>query len=292
MDRYSFFFFIILLSFFFQPVYAGDIYQFNFLFYKSGDVFLESVYHIDSVPETPMAGDYELRALSKDRSVLQNVSFKPMFFAFIDPLGPIDQDASYVEVSVPVIGEVDHYSILHNGKEVLFFRVEENCIDGIDNDLDGFIDCVDTDCSVTEACRSIVLFSDRAKMPLLIENSNRIIVRTTLINNFENSPFTDVLVHADISKPDGTVETIPLNAEDNEAEHSYSKEYADTKQEGYYRITYTATGKQNNESFTRRKEDIMRVQLSISQRILALAWIIPLVSIALIGIYLHRKRGH
>jgi hypothetical protein len=292
MNRYAFFFFIIFLSSFSSLASARDSYQFNFLFYKPGDIFLESVYHVDSVPETPIAGEYELRGLSRDGSVLQNVSFKPMFFAFIDPLGPIDQDVSYVEVSVPVIREVDHYSILHNGKEVLSFRVEENCIDGIDNDLDEYIDCVDTDCSITEACRNVVLFSDRANIPLIIENNRKVIVRTTPINNVENSLLTEVSVRADIRKPDGTVEPIPLNAEDNEAEPAYSNEYADTKQEGYYRITYTATGKQNNESFTRREEVIMRVSPSMSQRILALAWIIPLALIILIGAYLYRKRRH
>lgn len=290
MDKHIVFVFIIFLSFISQSVYAEDVYQFNFLFYKPGDVFLESVYHIDSVPETPIAGEYELRALSRNGSVLQNVSFQPMFFAFIDPFGPIDQDAIYVTVSVRVITEVDSYSVMHNSKEVLSFRVEENCMDSIDNDLDGFTDCVDTDCSVTDACRNVVLFSDRANMPLIIENNEKVIFRTTVLNNLENSSFTDVSVNADIRKPDGSVESIPLSAEDNKTEPAFSKEYTDTTQEGYYYITNIATGKQNNESFTRREIVVMRVRPSLSQRILTLEWIIPPSLIVLIGVYLYRKR--
>jgi hypothetical protein len=282
--------FLIIFYLFPLAVSAADVYEFNFLFYKSGNVFLEKVYHIDSVPETPLAGDYELKVISSDGSVLHNVSFGPVFLAFTDPGGPIAQDAVYTEISIPVNREAKSYVVTHKGKELLSFRVEENCTDDIDDDSDGYTDCADTDCTVTDACRNLVLFSDRANMPLLIENNKKIIIRTALINNIENSTYTDVSVYANITKPDGSIETIHLKEESNKDGTSYfSKEYNGIKQTGYYHIVNIATGIQKEERFVRREEMIILSQQTMLERIREPTGIISLIIIILLGAYIYKR---
>jgi hypothetical protein len=59
-------------------------------------------------------------------------------------------------VRVQYLDGANNYSLRYNDYvNVIAAAVETNCVDSIDNDMDGFIDCADFDCAQSPDCGSV-----------------------------------------------------------------------------------------------------------------------------------------
>jgi parallel beta-helix repeat protein len=236
-----------------------EVYQFGLRFFDSGNVVVDNVFLAsEGVLGQLPPGDYTFRVMSANGSVLYNTSFSPVFLAFT--YFPHTVDSTVVVVSVPVLNDTYRFSLLHNGTEVLSYRLEDNCSDTVDNDGDGLIDCADVDCYLSPYCNNVFFTASPEKHKY---DLNETVCLSALLAH-GNISAENISVSADVIRPDNLNDSITLfddglHGDGDSGDGIYANNYSASDIQGMYNISFIGTGIIDNYSFIKRIDSLVVV---------------------------------